>query len=293
MNPVVPPDDEIDLLDLLVTISENIKLLVLGPLLAGLLALGVTSGLTPTYESGFVLNADKKWVVDSVEIDLVKPELLKFSIESPGTLKAAAQLLQTAGRADLAVAVSSGAVSVSAPRNTTQVKVALQSAEAADAHAMAKALLQAALAAPQVQGSTLIKLQDELAKDQAALTNARTMETRLATRLQSDQDPSPSLVTDYNNLLRAIIELSARVDFAQARLDGVTEDDVVSSPSLPTQPIKPKATLVTAVTVLATGFALLLWVFVRKAVQGAAINPESAAKLARIRQAFGWRAPKA
>jgi hypothetical protein len=33
------PDDEIDLLDLLVTIAENIKLLVLGPIVAGLLAL--------------------------------------------------------------------------------------------------------------------------------------------------------------------------------------------------------------------------------------------------------------
>jgi hypothetical protein len=34
-------------------------------------------------------------------------------------------------------------------------------------------------------------------------------------------------------------------------------------------------------------------VFVRKAFQGAAINPESAAKLARIRQALGWRVSKA
>jgi hypothetical protein len=38
------PDDEIDLLDLLVTIAENIKLLVLGPLVAGL---NSPSGSTP------------------------------------------------------------------------------------------------------------------------------------------------------------------------------------------------------------------------------------------------------
>jgi hypothetical protein len=293
MNTVVPPDDEIDLLDLLVTISENIKLLVLGPLLAGLLALGVTWGLTPTYESGFVLNADRKWVVDGVKVDILTPAKVSQALQSPDTLKAAAQVLQSVGRADLAAAVSSGAVAVSVPRNTAQVQVALQAPVAADAQTMAQALLQAALAAPQGQIGTFSRLQDELAKDQAALTNARTMEKRLAALLQSDQEPSPSLITDYNNLLSTIIDLSARVDFTQARLDGLNEDDVVRSPSLPDQAVKPNQRLITVLAVLTTAFVLFMVVFVRKAFQGAAINPESAAKLARIRQALGWRVSKA
>jgi hypothetical protein len=50
---------------------------------------------------------------------------------------------------------------------------------------------------------------------------------------------------------------------------------------------------VLAISVLASGFALLLFVFIRQAVRNAGTNPESAAKLARIRQALGWRASKA
>lgn len=44
-----PEDDEISLLDLLQTITENLRLLVLGPLAAGLVALGISFLITPTF----------------------------------------------------------------------------------------------------------------------------------------------------------------------------------------------------------------------------------------------------
>jgi uncharacterized protein involved in exopolysaccharide biosynthesis len=43
------PDDEISLLDLLQTIVDNLRLLVLGPLVVGLCALGYSYSITPTY----------------------------------------------------------------------------------------------------------------------------------------------------------------------------------------------------------------------------------------------------
>jgi hypothetical protein len=39
-------------------------------------------------------------------------------------------------------------------------------------------------------------------------------------------------------------------------------------------------------TTLTTGFALLLFVFIRQALRGAAQTPESAEKLSRLRQAW-------
>ena len=44
-----PADDEISLLDLLQTIVDNLRLLVLGPLAVGLLALGYSFAISPTY----------------------------------------------------------------------------------------------------------------------------------------------------------------------------------------------------------------------------------------------------
>ena len=45
----MPEDDEISLLDLLQVVADNLRLLVLGPLVAGLLALGYSFTITPTF----------------------------------------------------------------------------------------------------------------------------------------------------------------------------------------------------------------------------------------------------
>ena len=45
----ITDEDEISLLDLLTVIFENLKLLILGPLTAGILALGVSFLITPTF----------------------------------------------------------------------------------------------------------------------------------------------------------------------------------------------------------------------------------------------------
>ena len=47
--PSEPEDDEISLLDLLQTIVDNLRLLILGPLVVGLAALGISFAIAPTY----------------------------------------------------------------------------------------------------------------------------------------------------------------------------------------------------------------------------------------------------
>ncbi len=48
-NPSEPEDDEISLLDLLQTIVDNLRLLILGPLAIGLAALGISFAIPPTF----------------------------------------------------------------------------------------------------------------------------------------------------------------------------------------------------------------------------------------------------
>ena len=48
---ITQSDDEISLLDILVVLSENIKLLVIGPILVAAAAYGIASLLPKTYES--------------------------------------------------------------------------------------------------------------------------------------------------------------------------------------------------------------------------------------------------
>jgi hypothetical protein len=49
MPQVIETDDEISLLDILQVIADNLRLLILAPLAAGLLALGITFTIPPTF----------------------------------------------------------------------------------------------------------------------------------------------------------------------------------------------------------------------------------------------------
>jgi hypothetical protein len=55
------------------------------------------------------------------------------------------------------------------------------------------------------------------------------------------------------------------------------------TPTLPDHAVKPKKGLIAVLVTLITGFALLVWVFVRQGLRSAANNPQDAARLAAIR----------
>ncbi len=69
---------------------------------------------------------------------------------------------------------------------------------------------------------------------------------------------------------------------------------VVDAAQPPERKSKPKKALIAVVATLASGFALLLWVFIRNAMQKASQDPESAAKIRGLtrsaRRAFGLKA---
>jgi uncharacterized protein involved in exopolysaccharide biosynthesis len=61
----------------------------------------------------------------------------------------------------------------------------------------------------------------------------------------------------------------------------------VQRASLPQRKTSPKLSLVVLLAVLASGFALLMFVFIRKALASAVQDAESASKLAAIRRSLG------
>ena len=85
-----------------------------------------------------------------------------------------------------------------------------------------------------------------------------------------------------------LFELFAR-QFEMAKLDESREGatiQVIDTATAPELKSKPKKALIAVLATLATGFLLLLWVFVRQALKNAAQDTESAQKLASIRVAF-------
>lgn len=281
-------DDEIDLFDLLLTIAENIKLLIVGPLLAGLLALGGVWLWPATFESSFTLNAQKTLATDGVNIT---PQQISAIALTKPTLDAAAQALIAANQPDLAQRLLAGAATSSVPRNTPHALVTLQAPTALAAHDMAQALLSATLQASRPKGEELARVTQDLEKNQSALDNARTIEARLDQSIKKGKGSDKELATNYAALLPAISDQVKLVNQQRARLVGLGEIDIVAKPTVPSAPSKPRKNLVVTMAVLASGFVLLFFVFIRKSMRNSKTNPEISRKLTLIRQAIGLEKP--
>jgi hypothetical protein len=69
----------------------------------------------------------------------------------------------------------------------------------------------------------------------------------------------------------------------EAQIEGLGQNALVQPVTLPEKPLSNKKSQTALITALATGLALLLFVFVRQAWRNASMNSVSAAKLERIR----------
>jgi capsule polysaccharide export protein KpsE/RkpR len=109
--------------------------------------------------------------------------------------------------------------------------------------------------------------------------------------------PAGDALSDYVSRFRdfkyfeTLFELFAK-QYEIARVDESREGAVIQivDPAVaPEWKSKPKRGLIAVIAALAAGFALLLYVFVAKALRNAAQDAETAAKLSRIRAAIGLR----
>jgi uncharacterized protein involved in exopolysaccharide biosynthesis len=279
-------DDEISLLDLLATVFDNLWLLILGPIAAGLISLGVTHYQPPVFTA--------------------KTTVLPPSASSGGA--AAAILGQLGGLGGLV----GGGLSSAASKHMAY----LQSDLIADAMIEKFDLFKRYESKYQVQARTSVKAATKISDDK---------KTGLIVIEVTDKDPAvaAAMANFYVELLRqkmgeealnqarerrrlletqieeatakryqspqvrsAVIESLIR-QFEVARLEeqqtepNITQLDMAEPPELKSGP---KRALIAVITSLATGFLLLLFVFVRQAMKNAGQDDESREKINRIRK---------
>jgi len=286
-------EDEISLLDLLLVISENIKLLVVGPIAAGLLALGYGYLLTPVFTAktsvlppgsgssgtAAALMAQLGPLADiagvggagggaaSITVFLESDTLADKLVEKFDLKKYYGVDLSTEARNSL-----KGATKVTADRKSNLIVIEVTDKDPAFAATLANYYVEASR-------ETMGRVAADNAKTQREFLE-RQIEEALKKPYQSP------MIRDamVQGLIRQVE--AARIDEAR---DGpvLTQVDRAVAPELKSGP---KKALIAVVTALATGFGLLLFVFIRHAMVNAKEDPESAAKLARIQQAlFFWR----
>lgn len=277
---------EVSLLDLLLVVAENIKLLVLGPLLAGLVALGIGFVLPQNYVSQAIL-----LVPPPTSPNLPSPAQAAAMMMSPLVLdpiigtdpELSAKPLETA-RKDLAgklkaAVAKDGLLRLDATANQPQAAQAL-------ANAVIDNWLKSTVPGPQDRA--------DLEKRLSYASNALASVTTLLNTLSVDGAVSlgkPLTRGEAGTSLVGLGELQTRylddVLGIPRALQGLSRDVVKQPPTLPIEPASNKKALIAVMTTLGTGFALLLFVFMRQAWRNAAKDPAAASKIERLRAAVG------
>jgi len=371
-------DDEISLLDLLQVIADNLRLLILGPLAAGLLALAITFAIPPTFtastsfmppqqqqsgaaamlsslgalgglagaasglknpadqyvafmksrsvldamvdrfkltdryeskfredarktlETGSVIAGGKDGLI-SVDVDDKDPQfaahLANAYVEELGKLLNRLAVTEAQQRRlffekQLTAAKDNLVKSEQALKASGVNSSALKASPTAAVEGLAR--LKAGITVQEVKLASMRGYLTETAPDfKQAQTELAAMRVQMA-RAESEEPAATGnkgADSDYISKYReykyheTLFELFAK-QYEMARVDESREGaviQVVDAAQAPEKKSKPKKAMIALMTTLATGFALLLFIFIRQAWRNAATNPETAAKLAALR----------
>lgn len=156
------------------------------------------------------------------------------------------------------------------------------------------AQLQAAITAQEVKVATMRSYLTENAPDfRQALTELNALRAQLR-KAEAAQPSPPAGDSDYVAKYRdfkyneTLFELFAK-QYELARVDESREGAVIQVVDLaqpPSRKSKPKKATIAVLATLASGFVLLLFVFVRQALRNAAQDAEAASKLLKLRAAW-------
>jgi uncharacterized protein involved in exopolysaccharide biosynthesis len=242
-------------------IKENLKLLVLGPILAALVAFAVTSALPKWYTSVAYLALDEASARSADARMRSSPVLDKVLSEynAPrSTLEGRRRFLEDNRRVSVAAGetqrtanlfrleYSDKSPQIAQKVNTLFIEAWLESTKPKPDH---RATLEAEIERTDTQAKSISGLIDRLQNDAPSLL-AQSLQGELAT-------PILSLITKRDQNLAQLITL-------RNSLNGITRDVIFGKPDLPEEPSWPRRGMITILAGLLSALLLLVFILVRR-----------------------------
>ena len=272
-------ESQVSLLDLLLVVAENIKLLVIGPLAIGVIALLAGFALPQSFTSQAILMSAPAQAASMMTSPLVLDPVIK-------TLNFAEGVSIEAARAKLA-----GQIKAVIGKDAL-LRLDVTAKTPAEAQKNANLIIDAYLKSTAPGELDRADLEKRLTYAKTSLESVRKLIERITSN-GAGMLNKPITLGEAGTSVVALGELQARylgeVLSIPRALQGLSRDVVIQPPTLPTDPVAPKKGLIAILSTLAGGFLLLLWVFVSKAWANARQDPMSAKKHARLRAALGFK----
>ena len=273
--------NQASLLDLLLVLAENAKLLLLGPLLAGLLALGVSFTLPQQFVSEAILAVPATPRPPAQAASLMRSSLVLDPVVAAFDLAKSRPVNQA--RQALADTVKSSV------GKDGLLRLEVTGPSPAQAQAIANSVIDAWLKTTKPAEQDRKDMETRLAYAKASLGDTSALLMRLS-KESASYLAQPLSRGEAGTTLASVGELQTRylneVLSVTRALQGLSRDVVVQSPTLPTEHVSPKKSLITMLVALAAGFALLLGVFVRLTWRKLTSQPEAAPTLGKLRAAI-------
>ncbi|QJC55025.1 hypothetical protein HC248_00288 [Polaromonas vacuolata] len=271
--------NEVSLLDILLTLAENAKLLIIGSLLAGLITLGISYTLPQTFESVAVIQADQTTASLMTTAAVLDPVIAQLGLSKDESVEFVRNLL----RQKIKTAVG---------RNDKLLTLTVSALSPEQAQAIALALLQQIYLLNRPQGSVRARLESQLIDAQARFTDAGNVAANLRKKLESSSVTAVSSndqARGYAELLNVAALAKNQISVLQVQLEGVNEAQLVQSPTLASNATQSKKALMAVSAVLVASLFLLLFIFMRQTLRRMVKDTDAIGKLARIRSALGLK----
>lgn len=281
-------ENEVSLLDLLVVVAENLKLLLFVPVAVGLLAWAIAYSLPQSFVSQSILT-----LPTSTPTPTPTPTQVIAVMVSPLVLDPVIEALNlTAGHTNHDTRMRLAKQIDASVGKDGLVRLDVTANTPALAQTLANAIIDTWLKTTLPGQQDRADLEKRLAYATASLKSVDGLLERLSAEGLANLNKSVTR-GDVGVSIVAMGELQTRylgeILNTSRALRGLSRDVVVQPPTRPTEAVAPKKGLIAFLAVLASGLALLLWVFLRQAWSNAAQDPQAAEKQARLRATLGFK----
>jgi hypothetical protein len=283
------PGNEFGFLDVLIVIAQNLRLLILAPLIAGLLGFGIAYVWPPKYASDAYLTFPAEKQADAFKT-------AEALMRSPTVLDAVLKQYPQPGSPDRQRRALDRRIVWSAARGADRktpnvVVVSFEDDSPHRARAINTALLEAWFEATKPQPDRRVQLEAQLERTEGQLKAVSDLFDRLAGETPKLVLPGMQneLASSLSGLLSQRASHIASIEALKLALAGVSRDVIVVPPTLPDEPIWPKKTWFAASAAAGTFLVLLLFLFCRHAWRVGETSPQTRKKLAQLASALRRR----
>lgn len=286
--------DEFDLIDLLIPIIDNIKLLIGLPILVAICAWAYTMNQPLVYESTSLLRlrasssnnartpqdlfAQQNALYESALLELTSSDVLAILLESPEV----STLMKSKGLdGEAAYNQLRQQVTPVFDKKAVLLKLTTRADQADSAQILNQKLVEAFTKFSLPKGHELEYLKAQILQTQLAI---KLLETEIAKNQNSKADARAT-----SELIIQLLIRTERLQDLQNQIRGSVSEAYIQSPTYPLSGIRPKQKIFVAVGFLSTFFILLIFIFLRLAWVNYSVNPKNAGKMKHIHRSMGLK----